>query len=69
MYKRLISYIEKKDILSKAQFGFRAKHSIIQAVSLITDKIQEAIEEELFSCEISMDLYSKAFDTVNHKIL
>ena len=26
MYKRLISYIEKKDILFKAQFGFRAKH-------------------------------------------
>lgn len=49
MYKRLISYIEKKDILSKAQFGFRAKHSTVQAVSLITDKIQKAIEDGLFS--------------------
>ena len=68
MYKRLISYIEKKDILSKAQFGFRAKHSTSQAVSLITDKIQKAIEEGLFSCGIFLDL-SKAFDTVNHKIL
>ena len=29
MHKRLISYIEKKDILSKVQFGFRAKHSTI----------------------------------------
>ena len=68
MYKRLISYIEKKNILSKAQFGFRAKHSTSQAVSLITDKIQKAIEEGLFSCGIFLDL-SKAFDTVNHKIL
>ena len=68
MYKRLISYIEKKDILSKAQFGFRAKYSTIQAVSLITDKIQKAIEEGLYSCGIFLDL-SKAFDTVNYKIL
>ena len=67
MYKRLISYIEKNDILSKAQFGFRAEHSTIQAVSLITDKIQKAIEG-LFSCGIFLDL-SKAFDTVDHKIL
>ena len=52
MYKRLISYIEKKDILSKVQFVFRAKHSTIQAVSLITDKIQKAVEEGLFSCGI-----------------
>ena len=52
----------------KAQFGFRAKHSTIQAVSLITDKIQKAIEEGLFSCGVFLD-FSKAFDTVDHKIL
>ena len=68
MYERLISYIEKKDILSKARFGFRAEHSTIQAVSLITDKIQKAIEEGLFSCGIFLDL-SKAFNTADHKIL
>ena len=35
---------------------------------LITDKIQKAIENKLFSCGIFLDL-SKAFDTVNHHIL
>ena len=68
MYERLISYIEKKDILSKARFGFKAEHSTIQAVSLITNKIQKAIEEGLFSCGIFLDL-SKDFDTADHKIL
>ena len=48
----------------KAQFGFRAKHSTIQAVSLITDKIQKAIEEGLFSCGVFLD-FSKAFDTIS----
>jgi hypothetical protein len=45
------------------QFGFRAKHS-----TSITDKIQKAIEDNIYSCGISLD-FSKAFDTVNHKIL
>ena len=45
MYKRIIiSYIEKRDVLYKGQFGFRA---ITQAV-LITDEIQKAIEDGLY---------------------
>ena len=35
---------------------------------LITDKIQRAIEEKLYSCGIFLDL-SNAFDTVDHSIL
>ena len=44
------------------------KHSTSHAILLITDKIQKAIENKLFSCGIFLDL-SKAFDTVNHHIL
>jgi hypothetical protein len=65
MYKRLISYIENKNILFKNQFGFRSNHSTIQAVLSITDKIQQAIENKKHSCGIFLDL-SKAFDTVDH---
>ena len=35
---------------------------------LCTDKIQRAIENKLYSCEIFLNL-SKAFDTVDHNIL
>ena len=51
-----------------SQFGFRPKHSTDHAILSIVDKIQKAIEERNYSCGIFLDL-SKAFDTVNHKIL
>ena len=68
VFKRLISFVNKNNILSKKQFGFRSNHSTIQAVLSITDKIQRAIEEGAYSCGIFLDL-SKAFDSVNHNIL
>ena len=68
MYKRLIRYIENKNILFKNQFGFRSNHSTIEAILSITDKIQHMIENKKYSCGIFLDL-SKAFDTVDHKII
>ena len=40
----------------------------MDAALLTTDKIQRAIEEGQYSCGIFLD-FSKAFDTVDHKIL
>ena len=68
MYTRLINFFEKNDVLFHGQFGFRANHSTSQALILITDKIQKAIEEKLFSCGVFLDL-RKAFVTVDHSIL
>ena len=68
MYKRLISFINKYNILCDDQFGFREKHSTVHANLLITDKIQRTIENGHFSCGILLD-FSKAFDTVDHAIL
>ena len=65
MYKRLIDFLDRNNILSENQFGFRSGRSTIQATMLITDKIQRAIEEKLYSCGIFLGL-SKAFD---HSIL
>lgn len=68
MYNRLIKFWDKNKIFFEQQFGFRAKHSTTHAILLIIDKIQKAIEKKLYSCGIFLDL-SKAFDTVDHKIL
>ena len=68
MYNRLIIYLDKHNIISSGQFGFRANHSTAHALLLITDQIQRAIEGGHFTCGIFLDL-SQAFDTVDHNTL
>ena len=68
MYKRLMKYLDKYNILNETQFGFRNNRSTTQAILMITDKIQRAIEDKLISCGVFLDL-SKAFDTINQRIL
>ena len=68
MFSRLMGFINHSNILFHKQFGFRQHHSTLQAVLSIADKIQTSIDSSSFSCGIFLDL-SKAFDTVNHKIL
>jgi retron-type reverse transcriptase len=68
MVKRLINFIDKNKILSKHQYGFRRNRSTELAVLDFVDKITKAIEEGKFTVGIFLDL-SKAFDTINHKIL
>ena len=67
MYNRLIDFLNKNNVFYSSQFG-RANHSMTHAILQITDKIQNAIENKLFSCRIFLDL-TKAFDTVDHNIL
>ena len=68
MYNRLVSFLDKHNVLFEKQFGFRSNHSTDHAILSIVDKIQKAIEERNYSCGIFLD-FSKAFDTVNYKIL
>ena len=68
MYKRVISFLNKFKLLYKYQFGFREKHSTIQAVIEITDNILSELEQKNLVAGIYLDL-SKAFDTVDHQIL
>ena len=66
--KRLISIFTKFDILSKDQFGFRAKFSTEYAIADIYDKLINNLDKRLSSCAIFLDL-AKAFDSVSHEIL
>ena len=55
-------------MLSDRQFGFRKNSSTVLAINKIYDKLLSNIDQGLYSCCIFLDL-SKAFDTVNLKIL
>ena len=68
IYTRLITYLNKYHLLNDCQFGFRKNYSTTMAVSNIYDKLIKNIEQNLYSCCLFLDL-SKAFDTVDHKIL
>ena len=68
LYKRLYEYLEKFKILYQFQYGFRKGHSTIHALVELVDKIRNSIDNGEMTCGIFVDL-SKAFDTVDHKIL
>ena len=69
IHKQLINYIEKQKKLFQFQFGFRKGHSTAEAIAEITNMLRKAIDNDnLYTCGVLLD-FSKAFDTVNHKIL
>ena len=67
-YNRLQSFLNKECILNCNQYGFRAKHSTYMALLDMYDKISDAIDQNKYSVGVFIDL-SKAFDTIDHKIL
>ena len=68
VYKQLINYIEKYEILYQFQFGLRKGRSTKQAIAEITDNLKNGIDNNLLTCGVFLD-FAKAFDTVNHVIL
>ena len=65
--RRSVKFLTKNQVLSKDQFGFRAKFSTEYAIADIHDKLIRNLDEGLNSCAIIRDL-AKAFDSVSHKI-
>ena len=68
MYTRLINFLNELKIIFKNQFGFRKYHSTYMALMLLLDKISKSLDNGEFVVGVFLD-FSKAFDTVNHKIL
>jgi len=68
VHVRLSSFLEKNNILSNFQLGFRPAHSTQEAINYLHEKFVEALDNKKHAVAVFLDL-SKAFDTVNHEFL
>ena len=64
MYKRLYTFLNKKNVIYNLQFGFRQQYSTSHALINITENIRKALDDGNIGCRVFVDL-QKAFDTVS----
>ncbi len=65
---RLIAFLLKYELISKNQFGFIPEKNTTQAVHAFLNNVILNLDQKKKTAGIFFDL-SKAFDTVNHKLL
>ena len=68
MYNRLIFFINDNKLLYDYQFGFQHGKSTYMAMVTLIEKISEALHRGDWVIGVFLD-FSKAFDTVDHKVL
>ena len=68
VYNRLISYVDRLNILTENQYGCRKDNSTSLALLDLYNKISSGIDIKEFTVGIFLDR-SKAFDTIDHCIL
>ena len=68
MFKQINKFIEKHNIMYDYQFGFRKDHSTTLAIMEICENIIDTLNKGSYITGLYLDL-SKAFGTVDHKIL
>ena len=68
VYKRVYSFLTKNKLIYVSQYGFRDKHSTINAVTELVGNILQGFENDEKTLAVFLDL-SKAFDTIAHSVL
>ena len=68
MYRRTYTFLENTGQLYNSQYGFRKNHSCENAISELIAEIIKSKQEGLYTVSMFLDL-SKAFDTLEHKVL
>ena len=68
IYDKMVKFIDKNNIFSDTQFGFRRKMSTETALLKFMDYVHNGLASKHYVGTVFMDL-SKAFDVMNHDIL
>ena len=68
VHRRLYGFCESNGILYHNQYGFRPKHSTIDAISKFTADVSSGLENKNSTMAVFLDI-SNAFDTIDHRIL
>ena len=64
----MVEFLEKHQLFSNKQFGFRPERSCAHAIASATELMRNVIESQKlgFACFID---FQKAFDTIGHSLL
>lgn len=65
LLKRLLPYLESRNIIPDHQFGFRHEHGTPEQCHRIVQEITDALEKKLYCSAVFLDV-SQAFDKVWH---
>ena len=66
--KRLDTFLNRHDILSENQYGFRENRSTSLALMELVEDLTRSLDQRRHTIGVFIDL-KKAFDTIDHKIL
>jgi retron-type reverse transcriptase len=68
MYNRVVNFLDKFNLISNAQNGFRKNKATFTAIQTFIGEVQKILDNEQLAFGIFLDL-SKAFDVIDHDLL